>query len=143
VGDPVQQMSDLQVPVHGGSSKVQVSVSKASRLVRGLAADGKGRRLRRRQYLEFRGLNLDISGCQAWVLRPLWTSLHPSMDADAKLGPKLFGEAMSIRCDVRVERDLHAAFSVSEIDEDEPAMVPATIYPSVEVKLYPSIFCAE
>ena len=73
--------------------------------------------------------DLDRAGCELRVLRAVGPAPHASAHPHDELAAQGFGNFE--RCGVsRIERDLGETVAVAQIDEDQPAVVPAPVNPA-------------
>ena len=101
----------------------------AHRLRQVLVVELERRRLRRVQDLEVVGEHLDLAGHEVRIGAALGAQAHEPRHADHELVAQRFGGGER-RGAVGIEDDLHEAFAVAQVDEDDAAVVAAAMDPA-------------
>src|SRR5688572_17494024 len=98
-----------------------------------LACHRNGRRLSRSDDLEISDVHLYLTRREVRVPGGLGPELHRPTGQNYRLGTKPGSAFHHLRrCPVGIAGELHQAFAVAQIDEDESAQVPAAVYPAAE-----------
>src|SRR5690606_14573616 len=105
--------------------------------------DVEGRRLRGVQDLDRVRLHLDLAGVHLRVDGAFRAFPDDTFHANDVLIAKVAGSFVGILLDLGVEDDLGDAESIAEVDEDQPAEVPAPIDPPPERHVLARVVDAE
>ena len=127
-GNPVSQ---AQVLLHYVSAQVQDPVLKPRVFGEIVIVELKRRSYGRVQNLDFVRENLDLARADVRVRGALRPPAHPPRYTEHELTPNLLRSAERIRA-VRIADHLGQAFTITKIDEDHAAMVPAPMRPAAE-----------
>ena len=117
--------------LHFGTAKVEVSILQPEILGdRGLVLDWKGSRLGLTQDPQRVSHDFDCPGLQVWIGQPVLPPPHFPSHRDHKFRPQHFRGAVNFRMDLGAEDHLGDPFTVTQIDEDELAVVAPAIHPA-------------
>ena len=117
---------------HRLSPDVQVAVLEADRLLHRSVrlVDVEGRRPRLGEDREGAGLELDLTCRQAVVLHARQAAGDVSLDRDHELGPAAGSDGVGVGRVGRVHDDLGEPVAVAHVEEDELAVIAATVNPA-------------
>ena len=123
--------------LHAGAAQVDVPVLQAKQLVHLRAVgDLEWRGLRLVEHDGLGGGNLDLAGRERGVHRPLGAGVDGAAHLHDPFAAERLGGGVGLGRKLGVEDDLHQAVPVPQVDEDQPAVVPAIMHPAAEG--YPS-----
>src|SRR6266851_6088566 len=122
-------MAELEDALHARPSQVEISVLESDTLIgRRVIFDRKRRSLRASDDHELRCLELDLAGRHRGILRASRSRRHHAFNFHDKLETQLGRETPSFK---GLEHDLERAPTVTQVDEDQAAMVAPARDPSV------------
>ena len=120
-----------QVALHGRAAQVQHAVGQAGGFAQVVVVDLERRRDGRVQDRQLVGQYLDLAALQVVVDRAFGARAHQAGHLHAEFIAQVFRHLEGRRA-VRVAHDLHIAFTVTQVDEDHPTMVTATVDPAAQ-----------
>jgi hypothetical protein len=117
--------------LHLRATKIQNPMGQTSGLREVLIIELKGRRHRWVENLELGGEDFHSPARKVLVNRSLGPTPHPTLNTNTKLVTKRFrcGEHIG---PIRITDHLSDALSVTQIDKDDPAMIPPAMHPAAE-----------
>jgi hypothetical protein len=118
-----------QVLLHLRPAQVQHAVRQAHGLAEVLVVELERRRHARVQHFHLMRQHLDLAAHQVGVLGAHRPRAHLAHHLQAELVAHAFGGLEHLGA-VRVADDLHQAFAVAQVDEDDAAMVAAAVRPA-------------
>ena len=125
--DPVAQH---QVLLHRRAAQVEHAVRQPRRLRQVVVVELERRRDARVQHLELVAQHLDLAAGQVRVVGAGRARAHLADDLQAELVAHVLGRIANIVGAVGVADDLHQAFAVAQVDEDDAAMVAPAMRPA-------------
>ena len=131
-----REVAQPQVAVHALAAQVQVAVAQPQLLAGVLLVvhrhrEGQGA-LHRIQHGDGTGQHLNLAGGQALVDRFGRTGPHPAIHLQHRFAAQVFGHGEGFGAQIRIDRDLHRAAAVAQVDENHAAMVPAPVHPAAQ-----------
>ena len=124
-----------QAPLHGRPAEIQITITQADFLAElGVVLDLERQRLGTIQDFQALAIDLHLSGGQVGIFRPRRTASYPSLDLEDEFAahPFRIGEILRL---VGIENDLDQALTITQIDEDDPAMVAAAMHPAADLHI--------
>ena len=130
--------------MHLGTAQIQIAVSQTQSFI-GLhvIGDVKGRGQRGVENLDPVYHHLHCAGGHGWIFRAGGPSGHRPFHLDHPLGPHLVGQLVSLGGQLRIEHNLNHTGAVPQVDEDDPAVVPAAAHPAGQGLLGVDLFYPE
>ena len=126
-------VAQAQVGLHARTAQVQITPGQAQVLT-GVAAffDGEGRGLGGVEQLPLMHHHFDGAGDQVGVSHALGTGTHHARDGQHVFGTQDVRVLVRGGSDIGAENDLGQAFTVTQVHEDEAAVVAAVLHPAHE-----------
>ena len=120
-----------QVLLHRRAAQVDYAVFQAYGLGEVFVVKLERRRERRIEDFNLMRQHFDLAAEQVGVDRAFGAPAHDAGDLEHKLVTHRFGSGESFLA-VRVGNDLHHAFAIAQVDEDDPTMVTAPVRPAAK-----------
>jgi hypothetical protein len=122
-------VAQLEVLLHRGAAQVEHAMREPHGLREALLVERERRRGGSVQDLDLVREHLDLAGAQRGVGRALGPRAHPAGDGNAVFVAQLLGGRERLGA-VRIGHDLQQALAVAQVDEDDAAVVAATMDPA-------------
>ncbi len=141
---PGDLVAEFEIPLHLLPAQIDVAIFQAQLFV----GDGLfGRRKRRHpgvvQHQQLLGGDLDFAGRHLGVDHILAAQANRAHHGHHVFRPHLFGLGVAFRGQIFVEHDLRDPGAVTQVQEDQVAVVAAPVHPSHEDDLFAGVLRAE
>ena len=125
-------MAESQVRLKQRSAQIQITILQTQVLagqgVRAHSFELEGKRARVVENVQRTCTHLHFAGCQLWIALILVTQSHFAANGDDVFSPQLFRFRVRCRRLVGVKNYLCDAFTVTQIDKDQSAVVAHGMY---------------
>jgi len=124
-------VAQAQIVLHLRTAQIQHAVRQAGGLRQVVVIHLERRRNRRVQHFQRIAYHFDLAGIEVVVDGAVRTVAHHAGGAQAELVAHMFGclEHLGL---LRIADDLHQALAVAQIDENDAAVVAATMHPAAQ-----------
>jgi hypothetical protein len=133
-----------EVPKEDRPAEIEITITQAKALAGVGAVLGKERRRKGGvEEPEFIYHYLDLAGVEIRIGHSLGSNPNHARHGEHILGAEVVSPFMGPGVALGIEHHLGHAAPVTEIDEDETAVVPATLHPTHQYDRLPHMLCAE
>jgi hypothetical protein len=133
-----------QALLHLGTAQIDIAVAQAQFLggVAAMVVELDRRGLGAVENGQGAGQNLDLASRHVLVFGPFRARAHPPLDPEDKLAAGLLGQAEGLGI-VRVDHHLNQTAAVTQVDEDDAAVIPAPVDPSAQGNVLTNLFAVQ
>jgi len=124
-------VTQAQVVLHLRTTQVQHAMRQTCRFGQIFIIKLEGWRDRRIEYLEFMTQYFDLAGIEVGIIGAFGTCTYQTRDAQTELVTHRLGGLEHVGT-IRITDDLNQAFAITQIDEDDAAVVTATMDPAAQ-----------
>ncbi len=134
-------MAQHQVVLDGGPPQIEVTVLEAEVFGRfSIFVEHERGRFGRVENAQLTDLDFDLSGFHFRVDRPFGAGRYLSLDGDNVLAADAVGFAVGFRVPIRIEGQLDDSLAVTQVDENQAAVVATALNPAHKANVFAYIF---